>query len=108
VPLLIRQDGQKLAECAQNGEAGAPAVAVAGAEQRDLPHHGGSRLTGREQAVHGLGNDEAEIVRKPIDKPPAPMPDRIGVPEHRLHPDLATRTDLDREREWGRGGPTSC
>ena len=37
--LFVRQDGQKLAERAQNGQAGAPAIAVADAEQCGLPHH---------------------------------------------------------------------
>ena len=32
---------------------------------------------------------------QPIGKPLTPMSDRIGVTEHRLHPDFATRTDLD-------------
>ena len=38
VRLLFRQEGQKLTERGQDGEAGIPAIAVAGAEQRRLPH----------------------------------------------------------------------
>jgi hypothetical protein len=96
VHLFIRQDGQQLAECAQNGQAGAPAVAVAGTEQGGLAHHVGRRLTGGEQAMHGLGNDQAEIMGQPVLEPLAPMPDRIDRAEHGLDPNLAARTNLDR------------
>ena len=39
VRLLLRQERQELAERGQDGEPGIPAIAVAGAEQRGLPHH---------------------------------------------------------------------
>jgi hypothetical protein len=37
VRVLLRQEGQKLAERSQDSESGIPTIAVAGAEQCDLP-----------------------------------------------------------------------
>lgn len=46
-------------------------------------------------AVHSLGDDEAKVVRETITEPPTPMFNRIGIAEHRLHPDLAAGADFD-------------
>src|SRR5215213_5119314 len=32
---------------------------------------------------------------KPVGEPPTPMPSRVGIAEHRPHPDLTSRTNLD-------------
>ena len=86
---LARQHRQQLAERGQDGEPDAPAIAVAAAEQRGLPHDVRRRPARREQAMHRLGDDEAQVVREPVGEPPAPMFGRIGIAEHRLDPDFA-------------------
>ena len=73
VRLVLRQKGQQLAERGQNCEAGIPPIAVAGAEQRDLPHHVRRRPARRQLTMHGLGNDEAEIMGEPVLKAVPPM-----------------------------------
>src|SRR5215213_7798727 len=32
---------------------------------------------------------------KPVGEPPTPIPSRVGIAEHRPHPDLTSRTNLD-------------
>jgi hypothetical protein len=38
-------------------------------EQRHLPYDFGLRYAGRELTMHGLGNDEAEVVGEAVRKP---------------------------------------
>ena len=45
--------------------------------------------------MHGLGDDQAEIMGEPVFEPLTPVRHLVGVAEHRFHPDLAARTDLD-------------
>ena len=95
VRLLIRQQRQKLTERGKNGEPDAPAIAIAGAEQSGLPYHLRRWSARRQLTVHGLGDDEAEIVGEPIGKPLTPVLDRVGIAEDRPYPDLAACADLD-------------
>ena len=73
ISLLFRQHGQEVAERSEDGRADAPAVAVLDPEQCDLPHDLRRRHAGRELSLHGLGDDEAEVVRQAVVEPPAPM-----------------------------------
>ena len=57
VRLLLRQEGQKLAERGQDGEPGIPAIAVPGTEQRGLPYHIRGWLARRQLTVHRLCDD---------------------------------------------------
>ena len=95
VRLLLRQQRQKLTERGQNGEPDAPAITIAGAEQSRLPYHLRRWSARRQLTVHGLGDDEAEIVGESIGKPLTPMLDRVGIAENRPYPDLAACADLD-------------
>ena len=99
IGFLLRQHGQEIAERREDRETHAPAVAVLRTEQRHLPHDVGRRYVGRELTMHGLGDDEAEIVREAVRKPLMPVRGGIGMTERGLHPDLAIahldRTDRD-------------
>jgi hypothetical protein len=64
-------------------------------EQRHLPHDVGLRYLLRELTMHGLCDDEAEIVGEAFRKPRTPMRGGIGMTERGLHPDLAI-AHLDR------------
>ena len=88
IGLLLWEYRQEIAERGEDGQAHTPAIAVACAEQHDLP--GGIRRwhAGREFALHRLGDDKAEVVGEAIVEPLAPMRCRIGVAEGRPHPNL--------------------
>ena len=65
VRLFPRQERQKLAEGGQDSEPGIPAITVPDAEQRGLLYYLRWRLARRQLTVHGLGDDEAEIMAEP-------------------------------------------
>src|SRR6516225_37207 len=93
--LLLRQKGQKPTERCQDGQSGMPAIAVAGAEKSGLPYHVRRSPARRQLTMYCLGDDQAEIVAKPIFQPLTPMLNRIGVAKYGLYPNL-DRADLDR------------
>jgi hypothetical protein len=96
VRFLVRQIGQKLAKRSEDREPRAPAVAVAGAEECSLPQYIRRFLAGGQLTVDSLGDDEAQIMSKPIGKPPMPVLDGMGIAEDWLHPDFAACTNLYR------------
>jgi hypothetical protein len=96
IGFLFWQQGQEIGERREDCETHVPSVAVLRPEQRHLPHDVGSWYVGRELTVHGLGNDEPEIVGEAISKPLTPVRDRIGITERGLHPDIAI-SQFDRE-----------
>ena len=95
IDLLLAQQGKDVAESRQDGQARAPAVTVGSAEQRRLTHDINSRHAGRELPVHGLGDDQAEIVGQTVLKPASPMRGRISFVEARSDPNFASPTHLD-------------
>src|SRR5262249_44336851 len=95
IGFLLRQHGQEIGERREDRETHAPAVAVLRAEQRHLPHDVGPRYVGGELTVHGLGDDEAEVVGEAVRKPVTPVRGGIGMTERGLHPDVAI-AHLDR------------
>jgi hypothetical protein len=96
VGVLGRKERQKVAECGEDREADAPAVAVARTEQRRLAQDLGWRDARGEQAVGRLGDHEAQVVGKPVVEPAAPVGDRVGVAGPVLDPYFAVM-QLDRE-----------
>jgi hypothetical protein len=58
-------------------------------EQYRLPHNVSIRYFGRQLTIHGLGDDEPDVVREAVYEPPMPVRGRIGMTERRLHPDVA-------------------
>jgi hypothetical protein len=70
IRLLLGQHGQKIGKRREDRKTHAPAVAVLRAEQRHLPHDLGLRYVRRELAMHGLGDDQAEVVCEAVGKPP--------------------------------------
>ena len=95
IGFLLRQHGQEIGERREDRETHAPAVAVLRPEQRHLPHDVGPRYVGRELTMHGLGDDEAEVVGEAVRKPLTPVRGGIGMTERGLHPDVAI-AHLDR------------
>ena len=95
IGFLLRQHGQEIGERREDRETHAPAVAVLRPEQRHLPHDVGRRYVGRELTMHGLGDDEAEVVCEAVRKPLMPVRGGIGMTERGLHPDVAI-AHLDR------------
>src|SRR5215204_1191332 len=95
IRLLFRQHGEEVAERGENGGADPPAVAVLDGEQRCLPQDLPRGHARRELSPHGLGDHEAEIVRKTVVEPTAPMARGIAMAERRLDPNLSI-THLDR------------
>ena len=95
ISFLLRQHRQEIGERREDGETHAPAVAILRSEQRHLPHDVGPRYVGRELTMHGLGDDEAEVVREAVRKPLMPVRGGIGMTERGLHPDFAI-AHLDR------------
>ena len=89
IGFLLRQHGQEIGERREDRETDAPAVAVLRPEQRRLPHDVGRRYVGRELTMHGLGDDEAEVVCEAVRKPLMPVRGGIGMTERGLHPDVA-------------------
>ena len=78
---LLRQHGQELAKRSENCKTHAPAIPIERTEQRHLPHDTGWRHTGRELTMHGLGDDEAEIMCEAVCEqllPPAHLPGEDG------------------------------
>jgi hypothetical protein len=49
--------------------------------------------------MHGLGDDEAEVVGETVGKPLTPVRGGIGMAERGLHPDFAV-TQFDREDRY--------
>ena len=80
----------------EDGQADAPAVPVLEPEERDLLDDLGSRHARRELALHGLGDDQVEIVGEALLQAPAPMSGWVGMAEGRPHPYLTRLADLDR------------
>jgi hypothetical protein len=64
----------------------------------NVPHDISSRYAGRELTMHGLGDDEAEVVGEAIRKPLTPVRRGICITECGLHPDFAI-AQFDRE-DW--------
>jgi hypothetical protein len=95
IRLLLRQHGQKIGKRREDRKTHAPAVAVLRAEQRHLPHDFGLRYVCRELAMHGLGDDQAEVVGEAVSKPSMPVRRGIGMTERGLHPHIAV-AHLDR------------
>jgi hypothetical protein len=95
IGFVLWQRGQEIGERRKDREAHAPAVAVLGPEQRHLPHQVGRTHVGRKLTMHGLGDDEAEVVREAVRKPLTPVRHGIGMTERGLHPDLPV-AHLDR------------
>jgi hypothetical protein len=89
IRFLLWQHAQQVAKRREDRDAHVPAIAVLRPEQRGLPHDIGRRRAGRELTMHGLGDDQAEVMRKPVRKPPMPVRGGIGMTERGLHPDLA-------------------
>jgi hypothetical protein len=58
--------------------------------------------------VHGLGDDQAEVMVEPVFQAPTPMFKRVSVAEHRLDPDLATGADLDETSRHVVGPKIEC
>ena len=79
IRFLGRKQGQKVAERSKDREADAPAVAVARAEQRCLAQDLRWRDARCEQALHRLGDHEAQVMGKPIIEPAAPVVGRVGA-----------------------------
>ena len=96
IGFVLRQWGQEIVERREDPEAHALAVAVMGPEQRRLPDDVGFRNSGRELAMHRLGDDEADVVREYVIKPAAAVRGGVGVTEGGLYPNLAI-AHLDRE-----------
>jgi hypothetical protein len=94
VRFLRGQHRQQIGERGEDRDTHAPAVAVLRPEQRDLAHDVGPRHLARELAMHGLGDDEAEIVGETVREPPAPVRG-LGMTDRGLHPDLPV-AQLDR------------
>jgi hypothetical protein len=59
-----------------------------------LQHIGGFLARGQ-LTVDGLGDDEAQIMGKPVCEPLTPVLRWIGIAEDRFHPDLAGCTNLN-------------
>jgi hypothetical protein len=95
IGLLLRQPGQQIGERDKYRETDAPAVAVSCPEQRHLPHDVGRRHIGCKLPMHGLADDEAEVMCEAVRKALPPVRDGIGVTERGLHPDLPV-AQLDR------------
>src|SRR5262249_5737887 len=89
IGFLLWQHGQEIGERREDRETHAPAVAVLRAEQRHLSHDVGPRYVGGELTMHGLGDDEAEVVGEAVRKPLTPVRGGIGMTERGLHPDVA-------------------
>jgi hypothetical protein len=96
IGVLLRQQRQEIGERRQDRQTHAPAVAVLRSEQRHLTHDVGKRHVGRELTMHGLGDDEGQVVLEAVRKPLTPVRRRIGMTERGLHPEVAI-THLDRE-----------
>jgi hypothetical protein len=77
----------------------APAVAVLGAKQRDLPHNVCRRYGGSELTMEGFCDHEAEVVGEAIRKALTPMRGGIGMTDRGVHPDFAI-TQFDRELRY--------
>jgi len=95
IGFLLRQHRQDIGECRKDRKTHAPAVAILRPEQSHLPYDFGLRYAGRELTMHGLGNDEAEVVGEAVRKPLMPVRGEIGMGERGLHPDV-TIAHLDR------------
>src|SRR5262249_48049335 len=95
IAFLLWQRRQEIGERREDREANVPAVAVLRSEQRYLPHDVGRRHAGCELTVHGLGDDEAEIMCETDRKPLVPVQGGIGMTERGLYPDIAI-AHLDR------------
>jgi hypothetical protein len=95
ISFLLSQHGQEIGERGEDRETHAPAVAVLRPEQRHLPHDVGPRYVGRELTMHGLGDDEPDVMCEAVRKPLMPVRSGIGMTERGLHPDVAI-AHLDR------------
>ena len=89
VDILLWQHRQEIGERREDRETHVPAVTVLRPEQRHLPHDVGPRHVGRELTMHGLGDNEPEVVFEPVRKPLPPVRGGVGMTERGLHPDLA-------------------
>jgi hypothetical protein len=65
-------------------------------EQRGLSHHIGRCPVCCQLPMHGLGDDEAEVMCETVGQAMTPMFTGVGIAEHRSYPDLAAVADLDR------------
>ena len=99
IDILLWQHRQEIGERRQDRQTHAPAVAVLGPEQRHLPHDVGKRYIGRELTMHGLGDDEPEVVGEAVRKPLTPMRSGIDMTDRGLHPDFAI-AQFDREDRY--------
>jgi hypothetical protein len=95
IGFLLRQHGQEIGERREDRKTHAPAVAVLRPEQRHLPYDVGPRYVVRELTMHGLGDNEAEIVCEAVRKPRTPVHGGIGMTECGLYPDVSI-AHLDR------------
>ncbi len=95
VGFLFGQHRQEIADGREDRHPDAPAVAAARAEQRRLAQDFPRRHAGREQAMHGLGDHEAEILGHAVVEAPVPVGGRIRMAEAGLDPDVAV-PQLDR------------
>jgi hypothetical protein len=66
IGFFLWQHGQEIGERREDREAHAPAVAVLRAEQRHLAHDVGLRYVGSQLTMHGLGDDQPEVVREAV------------------------------------------
>jgi len=94
IGVVFWQHGQQIGERRQYCEAGAPAVTVLRPKQRHLLHDIGRRYVGRELTIHGLGDDESEVVCEAVRKPLMPVRRGIAMTEAGRYPDVAI-THLD-------------
>src|SRR6516165_4518537 len=79
ISFLLWQERQEIGERCEDRQTYAPAVAVLRSEQRHLPHDVGKGYVGRELTMHGLGDDEPEVVGETVRKPLAPVRRGIGM-----------------------------
>jgi hypothetical protein len=94
IGLLLRQHGQEISEGGKDCQAHAPAITAVRTKQHHLPDGTRRWHAGREFALHGFGDDKAEVVGEAVMESSAPMRCRISVAESRLHPNLrATHFD---------------
>ena len=87
--LVIGQMRQKIPERGEDGEPDAPAVAVAGAEQRHLLYNLCRSDTGGKETLHRLGDNQPKIVCHAVLEPSAPVRGGVGEVERWPDPDLA-------------------